>query len=229
MNRYVASLLLIIMLFIAVSPIQAYQIIGIENFKPSIGYEEKVFSDVLPNDWYYDNVASAYEYALMSGKGNSKFDPNANLLLSEAIVLATRIHYTYFYASSYSYDAYEEFEWYEPYVNYALSEGIIASEYVDYNAPATRAEFAKILANSMDSVEFTEINYVDDGAIPDVPIDSDCAESVYLLYRAGIIAGSDETGTFYPDSTITRAEAAAIITRMIDPSLRRNIELYGEY
>lgn len=207
-----------------------YDVLSIENFYNTNSYTEGIYIDVTKSDWFHANVAMAYDYELMKGNGEGIFSPSGNVTIAEAITIATRINNIYNYGETLYVDVDEEFSaWYTPYVVYALDSGIIASEYVDYNAPATRAEFAKILANSMDNVEFTEINYVDDGAIPDVPIDSDCAESVYLLYRAGIIAGSDERGTFYPDSTITRAEAAAIITRMIDPSLRRNIELYGEY
>ena len=38
------------------------------------------------------------------------------------------------------------------------------------------------------------------------------------LYRSGILEGSD--GLFHPDNTLTRAEAAAILSRMADRSLR---------
>ena len=119
--------------------------------------------------------------------------------------------------------------WYEPYVSFATIEGIIVEECGDYNVPATRAEFAKILAASVDPIDLETINIVDDEAIPDVDMSADYAESVYMLYRAGVLSGSDANGTFNPDSTITRAEAAAIITRIIDPNLRKTIELVGEY
>ena len=76
---------------------------------------------------------------------------------------------------------------------------------------------------------FVQINWVINGAIPDVPMSSDYADAVYMLYRAGVLVGSDSTGKFNPDSTITRAEAAALITRIVDPSLRQSIELNGEY
>ena len=45
---------------------------------------------------------------------------------------------------------------------------------------------------------------------------------VYTLYRAGIIAGSDEYGTFNPDSRIRRSEVAAILVRILDASKRVN-------
>jgi phosphoribosylamine-glycine ligase len=87
----------------------------------------------------------------------------------------------------------------------------------------------KILAESIDSVDLEAINIVDDGAIPDVDMSADYADAVYLLYRAGVLTGSDSMGTFAPKSVISRAEAAAVITRIIDPTLRTSVELVGEY
>jgi hypothetical protein len=41
-----------------------------------------------------------------------------------------------------------------------------------------------------------------------------------LLYKAGVVAGSDDKGTFNPGNNIIRAEAAAIISRVILPDTR---------
>ncbi len=208
----------------------ASYVVGLTNFEKTKKYTSGVFSDVSSKDWFRDNVISAYEYDLMNGKDNSKFDPSANITLAETVTMAVRIHYIYYNGTSIYFDSIDDgTSWYDPYVSYAKIEGITTEDYPNYNAPATRAEFAKILAASIDPVDLEEINIVDDGAIPDVPVESDYAEAVYLLYRAGILTGSDELGSFKPASTITRAEAAAIITRIVDPSLRQSIELVGEY
>lgn len=55
------------------------------------------------------------------------------------------------------------------------------------------------------------------------PEDTDVA--IYRLYCAGITAGNDEYGTFTPDASITRGAAASIISRVIEPSQRLNINL----
>lgn len=78
-------------------------------------------------------------------------------------------------------------------------------------------------------MDLQPINLVEDGAIPDVDMNADYADAVYLLYRAGVLSGSDANGTFNPDSTISRAEVATIVTRMVEPTLRKTIELSGEY
>ena len=53
--------------------------------------------------------------------------------------------------------------------------------------------------------------------------------AVYKLYEAGILIGNDEAGTFAPWSEITRAEVAAIISRMANPDLRMVKNLEGKY
>lgn len=52
------------------------------------------------------------------------------------------------------------------------------------------------------------------GAFPDVADTADYAEAVSVLNNMGIMVG-DEQGNFNPNKTVTRAEMAAIICRMI--------------
>ncbi|MCI9349233.1 MAG: S-layer homology domain-containing protein [Oscillibacter sp.] len=49
--------------------------------------------------------------------------------------------------------------------------------------------------------------------------------AIYRLYRAGILTGNDAYGTFTPNAGITRGSAAAMISRVLEPSLRKNIVL----
>ena len=43
---------------------------------------------------------------------------------------------------------------------------------------------------------------------------------VIALYRAGILMGNDDAGTFRPDSQIRRSELAAILSRLVRPEYR---------
>lgn len=49
---------------------------------------------------------------------------------------------------------------------------------------------------------------------------SEMNDPVYALYEAGILNGVDDAGNFAPTKTLTRAEAAAMVARVLDPSLR---------
>jgi len=64
-------------------------------------------------------------------------------------------------------------------------------------------------------------------SLPDVNNATPYAQSIIMLYEAGVIGGSDTAGTFNPGNYITRAEAAAIISRVILPSERFSGRTYG--
>ena len=50
-------------------------------------------------------------------------------------------------------------------------------------------------------------------------------EAVYRLYRAGILSRNDASGTFTPRANIDRASVAAIVSRILEPSLRKTLHL----
>ena len=52
------------------------------------------------------------------------------------------------------------------------------------------------------------------GAFPDVPVNASYAEAVAVLSELGIFQG-DNLGNFNPDKTISRAEAATVICRLL--------------
>lgn len=54
---------------------------------------------------------------------------------------------------------------------------------------------------------------------------SPTANAIYWLYQGGVLSGNDAYGTFAPQSNIARNEAAAIISRVLEPSLRKHLDL----
>ena len=89
------------------------------------------------------------------------------------------------------------------------------------NAPVSRAEFVHILYGSMPADSYTARN----NAIPDVKTGDAYAAEIYAFYRAGILTGSDQNGTFRPASSIQRCEVAAILVRMFTEAERVSITL----
>ena len=161
----------------------------------------------------------------MQGVGNGRFDPRGQVTLAQAVTMAARIHSIYHTGS-------ENFTqgggaWYQVYVDYAVGNGLLPADLrgADMNRAATRAEFARIFSAAMDDAGLFPINQVADGSIPDVRAGDGCYAAVYRLYRAGILTGSDAQGTFHPDSSITRAEAAAVVGRMGESGSRRSVTL----
>jgi|LSQX01.1.fsa_nt_gb hypothetical protein len=200
---------------------------GLQNFTTKNIYAPGQFKDVNPSAWYSANVQIAYELGLIKGSSTDAFSPDGNLTIAEAITLASRL-------SSIYYSATDEFTqsdvWYNVYVDYALEAEIITqSQFSNYTKATTRAEFVQIFAKALPEEAMEIINWVEDGAIPDIKIEYNYANAVYFLYRAGILTGSDKLGTFNPSSTITRAEAAALVTRMADINLRQSVTLKNKF
>ncbi|MCL1835680.1 MAG: S-layer homology domain-containing protein [Oscillospiraceae bacterium] len=188
---------------------------SISNFTKSRTYTPELFNDVNEDAWYGFNnqqvIAKAYEYALMSGKNDGKFDPEGNLTIAEAITMAVRVNSIYRGDTS---ELTQGEPWYQVYVNKAIAQGIIKSDtFPDYEKQATRAEMAYIFAHTLPVHEYRE--QWDVKSPPDVTSATPYNNEIRKLYLAGIVGGSDEAGAFYPDNNIKRAEAAAILIRLI--------------
>ena len=179
---------------------------------------ELSFTDVPKNEWYYEDVRLAVEGGLVNGKSPTIYAPNDNVTYAETVKLAACIHKLTDTGST-------EFAagtvWYQPYVDYARSKQIISKDY-DWNTAATRAHFMDIFSRAISSnptlkgtKPLDAINTVEDGAIPDVPMTHPQAGSIYKLYRAGVVQGSDKQYSCKPNTNIRRSEVAAILTRMV--------------
>ena len=199
---------------------------SMSNFIRINSYAPGQFSDVNENAWYGANqqrvVAIAYEFGLMKGSSSTAFNPAGNITLAEAITVAARVHSIYKTGM-------EEFvqgnPWYQVYVDYAIENDIIAvGEFVNYNRTATRSEMAYIFSRLLPSTELKEQNTVN--MLPDVDRGTQYSEAILMLYRVGVLTGSDEKGSFHPSANITRAEAAAIISRVILPETRASGKVY---
>jgi hypothetical protein len=200
---------------------------AMSNYTKSKTYASGQFTDVNENAWYGVNnqkaVASAFEYGLMQGNDATSFDPDANYTVAAAITVAARVHSIYATGKA---DFTQGSPWYQVYVDYCVANGIInAADFTDLNRPATRAEMAYIFSRALPSAELKEQNTVN--SLPDVTSATPYYQAIFALYKAGVVAGSDESGTFKPGSPITRAEAAAIISRVILPDSRFSGKVFG--
>lgn len=205
---------------------------SMKHFTAVNDYERGFFKDVDETAWFgFDQqktVVLAYEYGLMVGsEGNAGmiFNPTGNVTIAEAITIAARVHSIYTTGT-------EDFEqgavWYQVYVDYAVENGILADgdfSVNDYSRAANRAEMVYIFAKALPEEELKSQNVVT--LLPDVDEDTIYFEFINLLYAAGVLSGSDEHGTFNPLNNITRAEAAAIISRVILPEARISGRTYN--
>ncbi len=222
MKKRIISILLTAILLVCILPISASAAGSLNNFTRSKTYYSGLFNDVPYGSWYEEYVDAAYEYGLVNGKTTNTFEPDSYLKISEAIKIAACIHSIY-------YTGHANFSggspWYQPYVEYAFNNGIIDMDWPDYDAYATRAEFAYIFANALPSAALTQRNDINYGEIPDVSSSYWYGPSVYTLYRAGILTGSDAYGYYNPNTYIKRSEVATIAARMANSSYRKTFTL----
>ena len=181
------------------------------------------FYDVDSNDWFYEPVKSAWQNDLIDGVTARYFKPERSLTVAQAVKLAAALHQK----QSVGFVTLQNggTHWYDNYVNYAVANGLIEAAYQsksaeNMNKAVTRAEFVHILSKLLNAGTINTVNN-----IPDVKSSDAYADEIFAFYRAGILTGSDRLGTFHPESSLKRSEAAAILVRLYDATQRQYITL----
>ena len=183
------------------------------------------FLDADESAWYGSQqqgvIKSVVQLGIMNGYTDGTFHPIGNITLSEAIKMAAVVHATC-NNQTISFSASDGGKWYDAYLNYCVKNRIVSSdEYSSLDAYATRAQIAHIFAKA--TSDFAVVNDIDYDYLSDVSERSEYADEILALYRAGILTGDERTRAFRPSDTITRAEAAAIISRVALPTTRIKI------
>ncbi len=104
-------------------------------------------------------------------------------------------------------------------IDYAISNSLINQEqFDDFTRPIKRYEMAQLISDACGETEY--INTVEE--IPDVQSTAPYIDHVLKLYRAGIVTGYDDYGTFKPDNLLTRAEMSVMSERASNSAFRVN-------
>ena len=175
------------------------------------------FTDVNPDDWFYDNVMGAVANGYMTGNGDGTFNPMGK---------ATRAQFACALANALGYEAAEgetietpfidvdEGDWYAGAVNFCYDNGIISGyEDATYrpNQTITRQEAAAMLNNAFDLEASSDVSmFTDAGRIA-----SWATAHVGAVANAELMNG-DAAGTFRPTGTLTRAELASIMMNALN-------------
>ena len=116
--------------------------------------------------------------------------------------------------------------WAQPYLTAAIDIGIVTADDIDLGVaetPITRGEMAKIISRA---VAYLGENEASNGSevsssISDwKTIPSEYKNYIAQAYSKGILAGYND-GSFASEKSLTRAEASAVVIRLIDKSERR--------
>lgn len=232
MKKQLSALLLALCLVLTVPPARAAQN-SADNFVRQRTYEHQ-FSDLTPGSTFYDNVTALYEYGLSNGKGDGTFGLQDPMTLGQVVIFAARIHSLYHTGEPEAAQAYaaESTPVARRYFRYLAEEAGLELDlgpkgYMAFYQPATRAQVAHVLNGVLPEEalppvhdELVTVGYASRRYISDVTEYTPYYQDILDLYRKGVSAGSDATGSFLPGAPITRGAAAAMLTRMVDPALR---------
>ena len=177
------------------------------------------FVDVIERDWFYSAVDTCAKIGLMNGTGNNAagsplFSPNQTLTVGEVAAIAARIGagITGGEIPMITPKPGETLPWYESYVNYLENLGVTVP---DPAKQATRQQFVTLLAAVVPDELLQPINHIE--TLPDTS-DPD----VLTFYNAGILTGTDAWGTFDGAKSLTRAETAAMVARVVRDTQRQS-------
>lgn len=157
---------------------------------------------------------------LISGIGGGLFAPNKIMTRVEFLTVVTR----YLYPDAIkNYDG-DTSEWWKIYYNVSLEKGLIKdSEFTanDMQVAMTRQEMALVISRALAERGESPATIVSSSAIPDyATIGSYYKDAVRVTYTAGIIGGTDNSGTFSPMGTLTRGQACTVLYRLTEPQSR---------
>ncbi|MPM36397.1 hypothetical protein SDC9_82993 [bioreactor metagenome] len=141
-------------------------------------------------------------------------EPGEYYRLSEVIRAAVLVHSAYRGTGE---EFPQEVPWHGPYVRYALGAGLLrAGELVDFNAFATRGQTALLYARCLPAAELPPVNLT---APPPGLERGRYGAGLLLLWRAGVLSGGSTV--YRADDLITRAEASAMMGRIVNPAYRK--------
>ena len=199
-----------------------------DPFVPLRSYDGR-FTDVKSGDWFAPAVVSAYEYGLLGGRGEKTFSPAGSVTIAEMLTIAARLRAIYTTGSEEVIPAASPGKsWYQPYVDYLKAEQLLDTSFEgSYLLPASRAQMAGIFAFALPSEWYEEPNaalvttaYASGDFIADVTLKTPYRSEILMMYRRGLLSGMDAAGSFCPDRSVSRAEIAALLTRVIEPEAR---------
>lgn len=170
------------------------------------------FSDVDSDEWYTENINNMVSLGLLSGYEDGSFRPDNTITYAEFISVVKR-------CVTGENEQPNSTHWASGNMNYAYSSNWYDYDEIfeaDFDRPITRQMAVKIITLAFNIPENEHENnayYQYMTSITDFnQIPGRYAYLVVRAYNNGILTG-DENGCFNPQSSLTRAEACAIIMR----------------
>ena len=187
--------------------------------KPDDAENKEIFADVEKEHWAYAYIKELAEKGIVSGDDNGRFNPEADVLREEFVKMLVIAADKKIPDATCDFVDVPKNSWCYEYISAAYESGIIkgkSDNFFGISECITREDMAVMLSNM---IEYTPTD--DRGNFNDYEIISDYAKKpVKLLSEIEIINGFEDN-TFRPHNAMTRAEAAAVITRFLNCVQRR--------
>lgn len=173
------------------------------------------YSDIKSTNWAYEAVNAMSDKAIISGYPDGSFKPNNTVTTGEFVKMALIA------ATGEDAGNSTSGNWAENYYNKALglkyfTEYDIAKP--DLNKQITRARMALIISSILGDVKVDKYDEIQKG-ITDITYKTNYEYDITKAYASGILTGYTNN-TFRPEKTLSRAEAATVIYRLVDESKR---------
>lgn len=170
----------------------------------------QVFADLPATHWAFEYVMDLYAKGIVNGSDDGNFYPDTDITRAEFTKEAVALFDLDVTTGETAFADVPADEWYAPYVGAAVAAGIINGVSETEFAPndtVTREQMAAIIGRQLKATSETALEYTDAGSISDYAV-----PYVSALTDMGLLTG--DNNMFNPASSATRAEAAALLSRV---------------
>ena len=180
--------------------------------------ESLPFTDVRRSDWFYEDVAFAYENGLFSGTSDTMFSPNASMTRAMLVTVLYRLEGEPSVRGRSGFSDVTFNSYYEDAVTWAADNGIVngtSASTFSPNANVTREQMAAILYRYAQYKKYnTAASASLNGFTDHASVSGYAAASLEWAVAEKLVNGS--AGKLMPTGNATRAQVAAILHRFVE-------------
>lgn len=198
------------------------------------------FSDVPSTHWAYSYVKKATEKGVVSGMGNGKYGVDEKLSNAQFATMICGMFYSKDVASYQSASA----DWWYAYMETAYQKGILSGTTAGnrrtadkkwtasvVNAEMSRYDMAQVIYNvskaqSWETPSSTEMFFAMASISDWNEIPTQYQNAVMTAYAKKFLSGLDSKGTFGGKSSMTRGQAAVVLSAMLDAKGKMDAPTY---
>ena len=176
------------------------------------------FTDVRESDWFYEDVAFAYENGLFAGTSDTTFSPNASMTRAMLVTVLYRLEGEPSVRGRSGFSDVTFNSYYEDAVTWAADNGIVngtSTTTFSPNANVTREQMAAILYRYAQHKKYnTAASSGLNGFTDHASVSGYAAASLEWAVAEKLVNGS--AGKLMPTGNATRAQVAAILHRFVE-------------